>query len=56
MSLSFVPGALHCAGDLRTWWGEVWNDVQAAFLNLILGRMHHHGACRVHAQYIHTIF
>ena len=59
VSLSFLPGALHCAGDsvggdLRTWWGEAWNNVQAAFLTLILGRMHHRGACRVlvHAYHL----
>jgi len=28
-------------------WREAWNEVQAAFLTLILGRMYHRGACRV---------
>jgi len=60
VSLSSLPGALHCAGDsvggdLRTWWGEALNKVQAAFLTLILGRMHHRGACRVLAPHTHTI-
>ena len=36
-------------------WGEVWNEVQAVFLTLILGRLHHRGACRVLTQYTHTI-
>jgi len=58
--LSSLPGAFHCAGnsvvsDLRTWWGEALNEVQATFLNLILGRMHHHGACRVLVPRTHII-
>ena len=61
VSLSSFPGALHCAGDsmggdLRTWWGDAWNKVQADFLTLILGRMHHRGACRVLAQDTRTIW
>ena len=44
-----------CRGDFRTWWGEARNEVQAAFLTLILGRMHHRGTCRVLAQHTHTI-
>jgi len=60
VSLSSVPAlstalVISVGGDLRTWWGEARNEVQAAFLTFILGRMHHHGACRVLAQYTHTI-
>ena len=60
VSLSSFPGAVHCAGDsmggdIRTWWGDAWNEVQAAFLILILGRMHHGGACRVLVWHTHTI-
>ena len=52
--------ALHCAGnsmggDLRTWWGEALNEVQAALWKLILGRMHHRGTCRVLAPRTHSI-
>jgi len=55
-----LPGALHCAGDsmggdLRTWWGDAWNEEQDAFLTLILDRMHHRGAYRVLAHHTHTI-
>jgi len=42
-------------GDFRTRWGDAWNEVQAAFLTLILGRMYHRGAWRVLAQHTHTI-
>ena len=53
-------GCLHCAGDsvngdLRTGWGETSYEVQANFLTLILGRMHHRSACRILAQHAHTI-
>ena len=41
------------AGEWR--WGEAWNDVQAASLNLILGRMYHRCACRILAQDTHNI-
>jgi len=40
-------------GDLSTWWVESWNEVQAAFPTLILGRMHHRGACRILAHRTH---
>ena len=60
MSLSSLPGALHCAsdsvgGDLRTWWGEALNEVQVLFLTLILCKIHYGGACRVLAQHTYTI-
>jgi len=60
VSLSSFPGALHCAGDsmggdLRTWWGDAWNDVHSDFLTLSLGRIHHRGACRVLVRHPHTI-
>jgi len=34
-------------GDLITWWGEAWNEVQAAFPTFILGRMDYCLTCRV---------
>jgi len=60
VSLSCLPGALHCTGnsmggDLRTWWREALNEVQAALWKLILGRMHHRGTCRVLAPRTHSI-
>ena len=60
MSLSSLPGALHCAGDsvggdLRTWWGEVLNEVQVTFLNLILVRIHIRAECRVLTPRTHNI-
>jgi len=61
VSLSCLFGALALpgdgvGGDLRTWWGDAWHVVQAVFLTLILGRMHHRGACRVLAQDTHTMW
>ena len=60
VSLSSFPGALHCAGDsmggdLNTWWGDVWNEVQTVFLTLILDRMHHRGTYRVLVWHANTI-
>ena len=51
VSLSSLFGALPLlgdgvGGDLSLWWREACNEVQVAFLSLILGRMHHRSAHR----------
>jgi len=49
----------HCAGDgiggdMNTWCNKAWNEVQADFSTLILGRLHYRGACRVLAHRTHN--
>jgi len=43
-----LPPLAACPGsDRSNGWEKAWNEVQADFQNLILGRMHHRGACMV---------